>query len=218
MSRLNTSNVITDDLGNAIATIDSSGNLVLNGQVYSRDATNVNHTRYSTASVASQSSGGFASDTYVTGSGILVPSLGMQQGAVIQWILSASKTGASTGTPVYTIRLGAAQTTSDTALLALTGPAQTAVADIGTLTILATVTTAGASGVVQGTAWWVHTGTAANTTTSGTGFANNSSGHVEGTGSAVDSSAAAGKYLGLSIAGGASSAWTVTQCVVRADW
>jgi hypothetical protein len=217
VSRIDNNVVITDDLNNAVANIDSTGILHVGG-VTTRGADGVTHARSTNAAVAAQSVGGFASDTYVTNSDLLVPALGMQQKAVIEWRISASKTGASTGTPVYTIRLGSAKTTADTALLALTGPAQTAVADIGTLHILCTVTTAGSSGVVQGTAWWVHTGTAANTTTSGTGFANNSSGHVEGTGSAVDSSAAAGKYVGLSIAGGASSAWTVTQVVGQGYW
>jgi hypothetical protein len=217
LTRFNGNNVITDDNGNVIATIDSSGVLHVAG-VTINDAAGVSHARSTNAAVAAQSSGGFAADTYVTNSDLLVPSLGIQQKAVIEWRISASKTAASTGTPVYTIRCGTARTTSDTSVLALTGPAQTAVADIGTLIIMATVTTAGASAIVQGTAWWVHRGTAANTTTSGTGFANDTSGHVEGTGSAVDLSAAAGKYVGLSIAGGASSAWTVTQCVGQGYW
>jgi Zn-dependent alcohol dehydrogenase len=100
----------------------------------------------------------------------------------------------------------------------MTGPAQTAIADIGTLNIMVTVRTIGATGVIQGTAWWDHRGTAANTTTSGTGFANDTTGHVETTSGAIDVTAYAGKYVGLSINGGTSASWTVTQVWADASW
>jgi hypothetical protein len=154
----------------------------------------------------------------MTDSDLLVPSFGIQVKAILFWRISASKTAAGVATPIYTIRCGAAKTTSDTAVLALTGPAQTAVADIGTLVIMCTVRTAGASAIVQGTAWWEHRGTIANTTTSGTGFANDTTGHVEATSGAVDLSAAAAQFVGLSLNGGTSAAWTTTQCVGQADW
>lgn len=169
------------------------------------------------AAIAAQGAG-FAADTYVTDSDLLIPSFGLQARTVFKWVLSASKTGAGVATPIYVVRIGAARTTSDTARLTLTGPAQTAVADIGSLTILVTVRSIGASGVLQGTAWWDHRGTAANTTTSGTGFANDSTGHVEQTAAGFDMSTAAGLYVGLSINGGTSAAWTLTQCVGEALW
>lgn len=173
--------------------------------------------RSENASIAAQGAG-FASDTYVTDSDILIPSFGMQARTLFQWKISASKTGASTGTPAYAIRIGSARTTADTARLTLTGPAQTAVADIGTLTILVVVRSVAASGVMQGTAWWDHRGTAANTTTSGTGFANDVTGHVEGTSAGFDNSALGGQYIGLSINGNTSSSWTVTQVWAEAKW
>ena len=169
------------------------------------------------AAVASQGAG-FATDTYVTNSDILIPSFGLQAKTSITWRLSASKTAAGTATPVYNIRIGAARTTADTARLTLTGPAQTAVADIGTLYITVTVRTVAASGVIQGTAWWVHRGTAASTTVSGVGFANDTTGHVEGTSAGFDNSALGGSYVGLSIDGGASAAWTLTQVRAEVDW
>lgn len=171
------------------------------------------------AAVAAQGAG-FASDTWVTNSDIQIPSFNLQTKTVICWQISASKTAASTGTPVYTIRTGANRSTADTSRLALTGPAQTAIADIGTLNIMVTVRSVGSgtSTVLQGTAFWTHRGTAANTTTSGTGFANDSTGHVEGTGSGFDYTSLPGQYISLSINGGASSAWTVTQVCARADW
>jgi hypothetical protein len=62
--------------------------------------------------------------------------------------------------------------------------------------------------VIQGTVNWSHNGAAA-------GFCNNDSGSVEASSSAFDNSALAGSYVGLSINGGASSAWTLTQCVAE---
>jgi hypothetical protein len=164
---------------------------------------------------------GFATDTYVTDSDILIPSFGMQVRSVFNWRMSASKTGASTGTPVYSIRIGSGRAITDTARLALTGPAQTGVADIGTLNIMVVCRAVNAStGVIQGTAWWDHRGTAANTTTSGTGFANDTTGHVEGTSANFDNTAATikGLYIGVSINGGALSAWTMTQSQTEVDW
>lgn len=169
------------------------------------------------AAVAAQGAG-FAADTYVTNSDILIPSFSMQAKGTFLWRISGSKTGAGTATPIYVIRIGANRTTGDTARLTLTGPAATAIADIGTLSILVTVRSVGAGGVLQGTAWWDHTGTAANTTTQGTGFANNGTGHVEGTSSGFDNSALGGSYIGLSINGGTSAAWTFTQVIAEASW
>lgn len=169
------------------------------------------------AAVTAQGAG-FATDTYVTNSDILIPSFGLQVKTILTWTLSASKTAAGTATPAYAIRIGANRTTGDTAHLTLTGPAQTAVADIGTLTIMVTVRTVAASGVIQGTAWWSHRGTAANTTTGGVGFANDATGHVEGTSAGFDNSALGSSYIGLSIDGGTSAAWTITQVHAEAAW
>lgn len=161
-------------------------------------------------SIAAQGAG-FATDTYVTDSDILIPSFGLQARTNILWMISASKTAASTATPAYTIRIGANRTTADTSRLALTGPAQTAAADIGILTIMLTVRSVGASGVIQGTANWSHDIAAG-------GFCNNDSGSVQGTSAGFDNSALGGQYIGLSINGGASSAWTLTQVRVEAAW
>lgn len=163
---------------------------------------------------------GYAADTYVTDSDLLIPSFGLQARSFFRWQISASKTGAGIATPTYIIRMGSGRTTSDTAILTLTGPAQTAIADVGTLNVIAVVRSigAGSAAVIQATAWWDHRGTAANTTTSGTGFANDSTGHVEGTSSGFDSTAMAGKYIALSLNGGASAAWTTTLAIAEAMW
>lgn len=177
--------------------------------------------RSKNASIAAQSAGGFATDTYVTDSDIMIPSFGMQVRTIFNWRISASKTNASTATPIYSVRIGSGRATTDTARLQLTGPAQTAIPDIGTLNIMVVCRAVSATvGVLQGTAWWDHRGTAANTTTSGTGFANDTTGHVEGTSANFDNSVATvkGLYVGLSINGGASSVWTVTQVQAEVDW
>jgi hypothetical protein len=159
-----------------------------------------------------------AADTYLTDSDLLIPSFGVQAKTRFVWNISASKTAAGTATPIYSIRIGANRTTGDTARLALTGPAQTAIADIGTLTIMVTVRTVGASGVIQGTAFWAHRGTAANTTTSGTGFANDTTGHVEGTSAGFDNSALGGSFIGISVNSGTAGVWTVTQVHATAEF
>lgn len=145
-----------------------------------------------------------AADTYLTDSDLLMPSFGLQARCRLRWDISVSKTAAGTATPIYTIRLGAARTTSDTAILVLTGPAQTAAADVAVITILATLRNTGAAGVLQGTVSMVHNLAA-------TGFATNAAGIVEASSSTFDTTAAAGLYFGLSVNNGASGAWTVTQ-------
>ena len=160
-----------------------------------------------------------AADTYVTDSDLLIPAFGVQARTRFTWQISASKTGAGIATPIYNIRIGSLRTVAgDTARLALTGPAQTAIADIGTLTIMVTVRSVGAAGVIQGTAFWAHRGTAANTTTSGTGFANDTTGHVEGTSAGFDNSALGGQYIGISLNSGTSGVWTVTQVHATAEF
>ena len=166
----------TPSAGNAVWFVDSTAKIFC-----VKDDTGRVQAFSMNSAVAAQGAG-FSTDTYVTNSDILVPSFGVQAKTQIMWVISASKSGASTAQPVYSIRIGANRSTADTARLALTGPAQTAVADIGTLYVMATVRNVGASGVIAGTAWWSHRGTAANTTTSGTGFANDSTGHIEGAG------------------------------------
>ena len=202
----------TPAAGNGLIWADSTS-----PQFYSRDDAGRVWGRSHNAAVAAQGAG-FAADTYVTNSDILIPSFSMQARTFVQWKISASKTAAGVATPAYAIRIGTARTTADTARLTLTGPAQTAVADIGTLYIMLTVRTVAAAGVIQGTAWWVHRGTAASTTVGGTGFANDSTGHVEGTSAGFDNSALGGSYVGLSINGGAAAAWTLTQVRAEADW
>lgn len=202
---------VTPASGQAIAFFDTNGGLL----AAKNEAGRIQAFSYN-AAIAAQA-GGFAADTYLTDSDLLIPSWGFQARTVIRWRMSASKTGAGVAQPIYTIRTGANRTTGDTSRLVLTGPAQTAIADIGTLDLMLSVRSVGSSGVLAGTAWWTHRGTAANTTTSGTGFANDSTGHVEGN-ATFDMTALAGAYIGLSINGGTNAVWSPTQVQAEAWW
>lgn len=156
-----------------------------------------------------------AANTYVTNSGLIMPAHGIQAGMVWEWKMSASKTAAGIAAPIYTVVIGSLQTTGDTIRQTLTGPAQTAIADIGLLTILVIARAGGSGTILAGSAHWSHRGTAASTTVSGTGFANDVSGAVENTAATFDSSAMAGQYVGLCINPGASGVWTMTQAFGR---
>lgn len=144
-----------------------------------------------------QQGAGFSSDTYVTGSGIKIPDCGMQVGQVYRWYVSVQKTAAGTDAVVYTIRLGANQTTADTARNQQTAViAQTATADGGLIIVTCVVRAVDATnGVIA-----MGVGVCA-----GGGFG----GGVDGASSTFDNSAVGGQYLGLSINGGASASWTV---------
>lgn len=190
----------TPSAGQGVIYLDTTSKML-----WTKDDAGLYHGAYRRASVAAQGAG-FASDTYVTNSGLLIPGFGMQAGMTFIWWISASKTAASTATPVYTVRIGSNQTTADTSRVALTSSAQTAAADVGLLTIMVTVRNVGASGVLQAHMSWSHNAAAA-------GFASTDAGAVEASGAGYDNSAQGGLYVGLSINGGASSAWTLTQCV-----
>lgn len=214
------SQIILSEQATAPTTPSSGKNTVwidTSGILCNKDDAGRNYGYSYNAAITAQA-GGFAADTYVTDSHLQIPVFGLQARTIFYWKISASKTAAGVATPIYIIRIGSAKTTADTARLTLTGPAQTAVADIGTLIIMATVRTIGATGVIQGSAWWEHRGTAANTTTSGTGFANDTTGHIEGTAAGFDMTTSGGQFVGLSINGGASAVWSPTQVHAEASW
>jgi hypothetical protein len=195
----------TPAAGNGIIWVDSTAGILVVTDDAGRHAA-----RSFNAAVAAQGAG-FASDTYVTNSDLLIPSFGLQAKTLLRWTISASKTAAGVATPVYTVRIGANRTTADTSRLAITGPAQTAAADTAVIQIMLVVRTVAASGVIQGTLSLDHNLAA-------TGFANDASSVVEGTSAGFDNSALGGSYIGLSINGGASAAWTITQVRAEALW
>lgn len=150
-------------------------------------------------SIASQGAG-FAADTYVTNSGLLIPSIGLQAGFLFRWLINASKTAAGVAAPIYTLRLGPNQSVADTALMTLTPAVQTAVADNGTLLLTALLRNVGAAGVLAACAAWAKT----QAGTAGLG------GSIDGVSAGFDTTGRAGLYLGLSINAGTAAAWTLT--------
>lgn len=150
---------------------------------------------------------GFATDTYVTGSNLLVGGR-LKVGSRMQWRIHMSKTAASTAVPQGIIRFGTAGAIGDTARITFTGwPAQTAVVDEGALLIEAIVRTAGSSGIVQGNSALQHSAAVA------AGFGEMFD--------AITSSAfdltVSGLQAGISLNGSTSAAWTITAVQAQAE-
>lgn len=147
-------------------------------------------------------------DTYYLG--LQLPSFSMQAGMVFEWYFPVTKGAAGTATPIYTVRIGANQSTADTARLTITGPAQTAAADTGFIRIMVTVRSVSTVGVLQGMAWVQHNLAA-------TGFANTPAGFslVQATSAGFDNTALQGQFVGLSVNPGTSGAWVVEQVLAR---
>lgn len=135
-------------------------------------------------------------EVYLTGSGLKIPAYGMQVGMTFVWYISASKTAAGTAAPIWTFRIGSAQTTADTSRLALTsGLVQTATVADGLLIASVYAPTVSATGTIAGSGG---TGTA--------GFGGGGS----GVSSTFDNTGTiAGQFLGLTVTTGASAAWTI---------
>jgi len=165
--------------------------------------------RYSGHSNADQLLG--VAETYVTDSGLLVPSFGLQTRTLVRWMLSLSKTAAGVAAPVWNIKLGTLGTTADATRWTHTGVIQTAVAETGFYILTATIRNAGAAATIAGTLTCVRTGG-----TAATGLASVPVAQV--TSAAFDSSFVAGQIIGLSINAGAASAWTVTQSHIDMDF
>lgn len=201
---------VTPAIGNVVDYFDT------NALTYCwKDSNGRNWGRVHKAAIAAQGPG-FAAETWVTDSDLIIPSFSMQARTWYLWRISASKTAAGTAAPIYNILTGSNRSTADTKRLTLTGPVQTAIIDIATLNILVSVRVASSIGVIQGTAWWDHRGTIG--TGAVTGFANDLTGHVEGTSGTFDNTALGGQWVSLSINGGTSAAWTVTQVVGEANF
>lgn len=155
----------------------------------------------STNFASSSSAAGFSSDTYVTGSALDLDALGAPTvGRCYHWRLIVSKTAAGTATPIVTVRVGTAGTTSDTARLTFTWGAGTAAVDRGEIEMEALFTTVGASAVLRGKANFT-----TNLTTTGL---SNAVKALQVTSSAFDATVA-NSIIGLSYNGGASASHTI---------
>mgnify|MGYP001429685839 CR=1 FL=1 len=157
-----------------------------------------------------QAQTGFSSDTYVAGSSIPIPSISMTAGMWWRWQLVIVKTAAGTAQPAWSVRIGANQSTADTARLSISTAAQTAAVDLALVTILVNCYSVGASGVLKGAVWIQHNLAA-------TGFANTPAGFnlVGGTSAGFDNRSLGGSYIGLSINAGASADWSISQVLAE---
>lgn len=152
-----------------------------------------------------------AADTYLTGSNISIPTQLVRVGSTFIWRFGMSKTGAGTGTTVWSVRFGTAGSTADTARLTFTNVAQTANADTGWAEIHVVVRTASATGVIEGVHVLTHVGSAA---TQLTGLINQPTDVKQTTSGAFDTTVAS-SIIGVSCNPGASGSWTFTHVSVQ---
>jgi hypothetical protein len=151
-------------------------------------------------SVAAQGAG-FATDTYLTGSSILIPNSLPKVGTKYRCKFHVSKTAAGTATPIIQIRIGTAGTTADTSRCSFTFGAGTAAADTGQFEVAGVFRTVGSgtSAVLQGFCGL--------TNLAATGLASTVKGVL--TTSAGFDSTVANSIIGVSVNGGTSASWTV---------
>jgi hypothetical protein len=154
-------------------------------------------------SVSAQGAG-FAAETYLVGSSILIPAGLPIVGTKYRCRFDVSKTGAGTATPIIRLYIGPNGSTADTVRLTFTFSAGTANADVGTFEVTAVFRTVGSgtSAVLQGRAECRH-GLSATT-----GLVNLVAPVLQVTSGGFDSTPASG-IIGLSVNGGTSAVWTV---------
>ena len=153
---------------------------------------------------------GFASDTYLTGSNILLPTSRPIAGTRYLLSFEVEKTAAGTATPIFTLRYGTNASTSDTGICTHTFAVGTAAADKAYVTVDGYFRTIG-SGT---SAVFVNT-VSLDTNLTTTGFSNAVK-NVNVVSSGFDSTTV-NTYLGLSVNGGTSAAWTVNQVLARLE-
>ncbi len=140
-----------------------------------------------------------ATEVYLTGSNLLIPSCGMKLGMTFVWLISAVKTAAGIAAPIWTFRVGPAGAVGDTSRLALTsGLIQTAAIGDGNLIASVTVQIASSVGVIAGSG--------------GSGPAPFGGGGTGVSGTFDNTVTIAGQYIGLTVTTGASAVWTVNGC------
>jgi hypothetical protein len=158
---------------------------------------------FSTATV----SAGYATDTYLAGSNIAIPTGGYLAGTTYRCRFDMVKTAAGTAAFTVTLRIGTAGTTADTSILSFAFAVGTAAVDTGTFDVLAYFRTVGATttAVLVGSCACSHALAATGLISTGaSGF-----GQVTAVSSGFDSTTAS-TIVGLSVNGGASFSGTNT--------
>lgn len=158
---------------------------------------------YANVSVADEVAN--ATDTYLTGSAIAIPtSAPIAVGTVFRWRFCMTKTAAGTAQAIWSVRFGTNGTTADTARLTPTQTAQTAAADTGFATIDVIVRgPIGASCVVHGRFTMEHH-------LATTGLQDQNHNVIQAASAAFDCTTA-GMIVGVSVNPGASGVWTFQQ-------
>jgi hypothetical protein len=152
---------------------------------------------YNTADVVAN-----AADTYITGSGLTVPTgMLLQVGTRFKWRFYITKTAAGVASPVFTIRVGTAGTTADAARVTFTQvAAQTAAVDAAFVEISAILRNVGAAGVLAA-------GLCMNHVLATTGFSTLGTNVQQVTSAGFDTTVA-GTIIGVSVNPGAAGVWT----------
>lgn len=153
------------------------------------------------ASTSAQS--GLSGDTYLAGSSVAIPQGKIKAGTKYKCKFNVVKTGAGTGAPVISVRVGTAASVADTARATLTFAAQTAVIDEGEFEIECAFRQAGATAIIQamGSLWHRLATTGLNVTAPYTSVLN--------TGASFDVTGASLK-IGLSVNAPNPSSWTIS--------
>lgn len=144
---------------------------------------------------------GFAADTYVAGSSILIPTQNFKTGTGYRCRISITKTAAGVAGLTATLRVGATASTSDSSYFALSLSAQTAATDTTLLTYDFMTRSTGASAALV-----AHLSSISQPTTGFSSLLKGANGTNTG-----DITAWPGKYIGVSLNGGASASFTVNM-------
>ncbi len=163
---------------------------------------------FSTAQVA----GGFATDTYLAGSSIAIPSTGFLAGARYSCVFDMVKTAAGTAAFTVTLRIGTAGAVGDTSIAAFAFAVGTAAVDTGLFELFAHFRTVGSgtTAVLVGTCVCSHALAATGLISTGASGA----GQITTVSSGFDSTVA-NTFIGLSVNGGAS--FSGTNTIVEAE-
>lgn len=181
---------------------------VINTPVINSPVVSSLHSAFSTATVAA----GYAVDTYLAGSSIAMPPGGFVAGARYTCLFDMVKTGAGTAAFTITVRIGAAASVADAAILTLAFAVGTAAIDTGTFEVFCHFRTVGAvtAAVLAGTAFCSHALAATGLITTGA----SGNGQVTAVSAGFDSTVAA-TFIGVSVNGGA--AFSGTNTIVEAE-
>jgi hypothetical protein len=156
--------------------------------------------------------GAYASDTYLAGSAVTIPTAGdWTVGETYVCTFDLTKTAAGTATLVLTLRMGTLGTVADAAILTLTFGAGTAAVDRGVFDVMVTFRTVGSgtSAVVQGLARCTHELAATGLISTGA----SGSGTIVGASAGFNSTTQT--KIGLSVNGGTSFSGTNTIVQAR---